>query len=157
MSVFAGAYAGVHDRHGDIPLGIYCRASLLPFLDAEPMFAVTKAGIDFYQDLFAQPYPFGKYDQIFVPEFNWGGMENVAAIGYTDTVIFRDPPTEDQLTRRARVPDPRTGPHVVRRPGDHALVERPVAQRVVRLLRRLPGPRPHRRASRRSGWTSTPA
>ena len=36
-----------------------------------------------------------------MPEFNWGGMENVAAIGYTDTVIFRDPPTEDQLTRRA--------------------------------------------------------
>jgi len=101
MSVFAGAYAGVHDHHGDIPLGIYCRRSLFRYLDAEPMFAVTKAGIDFYQDLFDQPYPFGKYDQIFVPEFNWGGMENVAAIGYTDTVVFRDPPTEDQLTRRA--------------------------------------------------------
>lgn len=101
MSVFAGEYAGAHDDHHGIPMGIYCRRALLPFLDAEPMFAITKAGIDFYADLFAEPYPFGKYDQIFVPEFNWGGMENVAAIGYTDTVIFRDPPTEDRLTRRA--------------------------------------------------------
>lgn len=101
MSVFAGDYLGVQDEHRGIPMGIYCRRSLFPHLDAEPMFAITKAGIDFYEDLFAQPYPFGKYDQIFVPEFNWGGMENVAAIGYTDTVVFRDPPTEDQLTRRA--------------------------------------------------------
>ena len=101
MSVFAGDYAGVRDDHRGLPMGIYCRRSLLAHLDAEPMFAITKAGIDFYEDLFAQPYPFGKYDQIFVPEFNWGGMENVAAIGYTDTVVFRDPPTQDQLTRRA--------------------------------------------------------
>jgi len=101
MSVFAGNYAAAHDEHRGIPMGIYCRRSLLSHLDAEPMFGLTKAGIDFYEDLFAQPYPFGKYDQIFVPEFNWGGMENVAAIGYTDTVVFRDPPTEDQLTRRA--------------------------------------------------------
>jgi aminopeptidase N len=101
MSVFAGEYQGVQDDHRGTPLGIYCRRSLFSHLDAEPMFAITKAGIDFYEDLFDQPYPFGKYDQIFVPEFNWGGMENVAAIGYTDTVIFRDPPTEDKLTRRA--------------------------------------------------------
>jgi aminopeptidase N len=101
MSVFAGAYAGAGEEHRGIPLGIYCRASLRSHLDADPMFALTKAGIDFYQDLFDQPYAFGKYDQIFVPEFNWGGMENVAAIGYTDSVVFRDPPTEDQLTRRA--------------------------------------------------------
>ena len=101
MSVFAGDYQGVQDTHRGIPMGIYCRRSLFSHLDAEPLFAITKAGIDFYEDLFAQPYPFGKYDQIFVPEFNWGGMENVAAIGYTDTVVFRDPPTEDKLTRRA--------------------------------------------------------
>ena len=101
LAVCAGPFAAVHDEHNGIPLGIYVRSSWLQYLDAEAIFSVTKKGIDFYSDLFDEPYPFGKYDQLFVPEFNWGGMENVAAVTYTDTVIFRDPPTEDQLTRRA--------------------------------------------------------
>jgi aminopeptidase N len=101
LAVCAGPFAAVRHQHRGISLGLFCRASLLPHLDAEPLFAVTGAGIDFYEELFAQPYPFGKYDQLFVPEFNWGGMENVAAVTYTDSVVFRDPPTQDQLTRRA--------------------------------------------------------
>jgi aminopeptidase N len=101
LAVCAGPFASVHDEHKGIPLGLYVRATHLEHLDAEPIFSVTKKGMDFYADLFDEPYPFGKYDQLFVPEFNWGGMENVAAVTYTDTVIFRDPPTEDQIARRA--------------------------------------------------------
>jgi aminopeptidase N len=101
MSICAGPYQGVQDSHGDIPLGLYTRRSLFPHLDAEPLFEITKQGMDFYADLFDEAYPFDKYDQLFVPEFNWGGMENVGAVTYTDTVIFRDPPTRDQLVRRA--------------------------------------------------------
>ena len=101
LAVCAGPFEAVHDRHGDIPLGLYVRSSLASHLDAETIFSITRSGMDFYADLFDEPYPFGKYDQIFVPEFNWGGMENVGAVTYTDTVVFRDPPTADQLTRRA--------------------------------------------------------
>jgi len=101
LSVCAGPFASVHDEHNGIPLGLYVRSGWIEHLDADAIFSVTKAGMDFYSDLFDEPYPFGKFDQLFVPEFNWGGMENVAAVTYTDTVIFRDPPTEDQLTRRA--------------------------------------------------------
>ncbi|MBU1494889.1 MAG: aminopeptidase N [Actinobacteria bacterium] len=101
LAVCAGPFASVHDEHHGLPLGIYVRSSWLDYLDAEAIFSVTKAGMDYYADLFDEPYPFDKFDQLFVPEFNWGGMENVATVTYTDTVIFRDPPTEDQLTRRA--------------------------------------------------------
>ena len=101
LAVCAGPFHVVTDEHEGIPLGLLCRASLAGHLDAEPLFDLTKRGLDFFSSFFDQPYPFGKYDQVFVPEFNWGGMENVATVTYTDTVVFRDPPTEDQLRRRA--------------------------------------------------------
>ena len=100
LSVAAGAYASVTDDHNGIPLGIHARASLMPYLDSAPLFDLSKRLLDHYGELFSEPYPFDKLDQVFVPEFNWGGMENVANITYTDTIIFRDPPTEDQLLRR---------------------------------------------------------
>lgn len=100
LSLVAGEYASVYDEHNGIRLGMHARASLMPDLDSARLFDLSKRLLDYYGDLFAEPYPFGKLDQVFVPEFNWGGMENVANITYTDTVIFRDPPTVDQLLRR---------------------------------------------------------
>jgi aminopeptidase N len=100
LAICAGDYVGVFDEHNGIPLGLYTRKSNAEYLDAAPLFDLTKRGIDFYSTLFSEPYPFGKYDQLFVPEFNWGGMENVAAITYTDTVVFKELPTADQIVRR---------------------------------------------------------
>jgi aminopeptidase N len=101
FSVVAGDYESVYDEHAGIPLGLHARASLMQHLDADVLFDLTKRGIDFFGEFFSEPYPFGKYDQVFVPEFNWGGMENVANVTYTDSVVFRDPPTEDQFIRRS--------------------------------------------------------
>ncbi|NNL13950.1 MAG: aminopeptidase N [Acidimicrobiia bacterium] len=103
LSVVAGPYRAVTSEHQGIPLGLYCRASLVEHLDAEELFAVTTAGIDFFAEFFGHPYPFTKYDQIFVPEFNWGGMENVGNVTYSDRYLFRDPPTETQRLGRAEV------------------------------------------------------
>jgi aminopeptidase N len=103
LSVVAGPLTSVTDSHGDIPLGLYCRASVAEHLDADVLFAETKAGMDTFADFFGRAYPFTKYDQVFVPEFNWGGMENVGAVTYTDSLLFRDPPTSDQLLRRAEI------------------------------------------------------
>ncbi len=100
LAICAGDYVGVFDEHNGIPLGLYTRKSNAEFLDAETLFDLTKRGLDFFDDLFSEPYPFGKYDQLFVPEFNWGGMENVAAVTYTDSVVFKEPPTENQIVRR---------------------------------------------------------
>ncbi|MGI9648601.1 MAG: aminopeptidase N [Acidimicrobiia bacterium] len=103
VSVVAGPYQSVKSEHDGIPLGLYCRASLFDHLDAEELLELTGAGIDFFAEFFGHPYPFTKYDQVFVPEFNWGGMENVGNVTYSDGYIFRDHPTDNQLQARAEV------------------------------------------------------
>jgi aminopeptidase N len=70
---------------------------------AEEVLEITGQGLDYYADLFGRPYPFGKYDQLFVPEFNAGAMENVGAVTFHDSFIFRDPPTYGQRLLRGEV------------------------------------------------------
>jgi aminopeptidase N len=100
-AVIAGPYTGVRSRHRGTPLGIWTRRSLARFLDPDELFEVTKQGLDFYAALFDHPFPFGKYDQIFVPEFNSGAMENVGAVTFSESYVFRDPPTDTQRLGRA--------------------------------------------------------
>src|SRR5687768_9170312 len=101
--IVAGPYQAFHEQHGDIPVGLYCRKSLAQYLDAEEVFTVTKQGLDFYADFFDYPYPFDKYDQLFVPEFNAGAMENAGAVTHNEFMVHREPPTENQRRRRAEV------------------------------------------------------
>jgi aminopeptidase N len=103
FALVAGPYHVVRDRHGEIDLGLFCRKSLARYLDADEIFEVSKQGLDFYADFFAVPYPFGKYDQVFVPEFNSGAMENVACVTHNEYMVFRDPPTTNQRRGRAEV------------------------------------------------------
>ena len=100
-AIVAGPYESVHDRHGDIDLGLYCRASLREHLDPEEIFEVTKQGFDFFTAEFAYPYPFGKYDQLFVPEFNAGAMENAGCVTFSESYIFRSKVTQASRRRRA--------------------------------------------------------
>jgi aminopeptidase N len=101
VAAIAGPYTSVMSRHKGIPLGIWTRASLAQHLDPAEIFDVTQQGIDFYAALFEQPFPFAKFDQVFVPEFNSGAMENVGAVTFSETYLFRDPPTETQRLARA--------------------------------------------------------
>jgi aminopeptidase N len=89
------------DDHGDIPLGIFCRATLADFMDAERLFAETKEGFGFYHKHFGVPYAFGKYDQLFVPEFNAGAMENAGAVTFLEDYVFRSKVTRASYERRA--------------------------------------------------------
>ena len=89
------------DDHGDIPLGLFCRASLAEYMDAERLFTETKQGFDFYHRNFGIPYPFGKYDQLFVPEFNAGAMENAGAVTFLEDYVFRVKVTRASYERRA--------------------------------------------------------
>src|SRR5699024_1463070 len=80
-AIIAGPYRSVQSELTSsdgsvVPLGIYCRSSLFEYLDAENLFEVTKAGFEFFEREFGVSYPFEKYDQLFVPEFNAGAMEN---------------------------------------------------------------------------------
>lgn len=49
------------------------------------MFDVTCTGMKYYEELFDVPFAFSKYDLIFCPEFNWGAMENVGAVTFSET------------------------------------------------------------------------
>ena len=100
-AVVAGPYQHVAQRHGDIDLGLYCRRSLLAHLDADEMFTLTGQGLDFYTTTFEHPYPFDKYDQVFLPEFNAGAMENAACVTFSESYIFRSKVTVANRRRRA--------------------------------------------------------
>ncbi|MCZ4559740.1 aminopeptidase N [Rhodococcus sp. IEGM 1401] len=105
VALIAGPYAewtdSYTDDHGTIPLGIYCRASLAEHMDAERLFTETKQGFGFYHENFGTPYAFGKYDQLFVPEFNAGAMENAGAVTYLEDYVFRSKVTRASYERRA--------------------------------------------------------
>ncbi|MGE0571512.1 MAG: aminopeptidase N [Dehalococcoidia bacterium] len=101
--VVAGPYRAFREEHDGIPIGLFCRESMAAYLDTDEVFTITRQGLDFFADFFAVPYPFGKYDQIFVPEFNAGAMENVGAVTHNEFMVFRDPPTDSQRRRRAEV------------------------------------------------------
>ncbi|WP_028926390.1 aminopeptidase N [Pseudonocardia acaciae] len=101
VALIAGPYASWHEEHDGIPLGIYCRASLAGHMDAERLFTETKQGFDFYHRSFGVRYPFGKYDQLFVPEFNAGAMENAGAVTFLEDYVFRSRVTKYLYERRA--------------------------------------------------------
>jgi aminopeptidase N len=83
-----------------IPLGAFCRSSLAQFMDADYIFEKTKAGFDFFEKLFDYPYPFEKYDQLWVPDFNAGAMENAGAVTFTENYVFRSAVTDATRERR---------------------------------------------------------
>jgi aminopeptidase N len=105
VALIAGPYAHwddvYSDEHGEIPLGIFCRATLAEFMDAERLFTQTKQGFGFYHKNFGVPYAFGKYDQLFVPEFNAGAMENAGAVTFLEDYVFRSKVTRASYERRA--------------------------------------------------------
>ena len=99
-AVAAGPYHVVRDEHDGIPLGVYCRQSLASYLDADEILEVTRQGFDFFHSSFGIKYPFGKYDQLFVPEFKEGAMENAGCVTFVEAYIFRSRVTD--FAREAR-------------------------------------------------------
>ncbi|GAA3647059.1 aminopeptidase N [Microbacterium marinilacus] len=83
-----------------IPLGVFARRSLWQDVDADYIFEKTRQGFAYYEDKFGYPYPFEKYDQLFVPEFNAGAMENAGAVTFTETYVFRSKVTDAVKERR---------------------------------------------------------
>ncbi|RSS89621.1 aminopeptidase N [Streptomyces sp. WAC02707] len=108
--VVAGPYHYVTDSYErvledgtrlEIPLGAMCRRGLAPHFDADDVFLITKQGLDFFHDRFDFPYPFGKYDQAFVPEYNLGAMENPGMVTFREEYIFRGKVTRASYEGRA--------------------------------------------------------
>ena len=104
-ALVAGAFHVVRDeyagQHGTYPLGVFCRTSMAPYLDADRILEETKQGFAFFEEAFGHPYPFGKYDQLFVPEYNAGAMENAGCVTLMEDYIFRSRVTEVAYESRA--------------------------------------------------------
>ncbi|WP_433174566.1 aminopeptidase N [Actinoallomurus sp. CA-150999] len=104
-ALVAGPYHVARDEYAAddqrIALGAFCRASLAEHFDPEAIFEVTKQGFDFFRRVFARPYPFDKYDQLFVPEFNAGAMENAGCVTFLEDYVFRSRVTDAAYERRA--------------------------------------------------------
>ena len=104
FTLAAGPYHVERARHGGIELGLWCRQSMRDHLDADDLFTVTRQSFDLQQELFGRPYPFGdSYDQVFVPGFNAGAMENAGMVTFTDDFLFRSKVTLDRRRLRATV------------------------------------------------------
>jgi aminopeptidase N len=104
-AIIAGPYTEIRSELTSsdgrvIPLGVFCRTSLATFLDADYVFEKTRQGFKFFEKAFDLAYPFEKYDQLFVPEFNAGAMENAGAVTFTETYVFRSKVTDAIKERR---------------------------------------------------------
>ena len=105
-ALIAGPYQSVRSEvvsaDGKVtPLGVFARKSLMQYLDADNIFELTRQGFEFFEAQFGCPYPFEKYDQLFVPEFNAGAMENAGAVTILEGYVFRSKVTDAQVERRA--------------------------------------------------------
>ena len=105
-ALIAGPYQSVRSEvtsaEGRVtPLGLFARKSLMQYLDADNIFELTRQGFEFFEAQFGCPYPFEKYDQLFVPEFNAGAMENAGAVTILEGYVFRSKVTDAQVERRA--------------------------------------------------------
>jgi aminopeptidase N len=104
-AIIAGPYEVYRDslinaQGREIPLGVFARKSMFAHLDTDYIIEITKKGFDYFESRFQTPYPFEKYDQLFVPEFNAGAMENAGAVTFTETYVFRSQVSDAVRERR---------------------------------------------------------
>lgn len=102
-ALVAGPFRFVADRHPSAELRWWARASLFEHVErqAEELFTLTRQGLDFFEDRFGVAYPFDRYDQLLVPEFNFGAMENPGCVTYNEAFVFRSAVTDAQRQSRA--------------------------------------------------------
>ena len=91
------------DQFEDIPLRLMVRPSMAKYVHAKEWFTITKQGLKFYNKAFDFKYPFKKFDQLIVPEFNAGAMENVGAVTFTENTLSRGEPTRRQRRGNASI------------------------------------------------------
>ena len=108
VAIIAGPYASwrasaTSTDGREVPLGLFTRRSLAQYAEPEVMFELVRDGLAFYETAFGVPYPYGKYDQIFVPEYNWGAMENVGAVTFNEGYLFRSRVSDARREQRAIV------------------------------------------------------
>jgi len=101
FSLHAGPYKIWEDTAGNVPIRLMARQSLAQYVAVEEWMQYTKSGIEHYNNYFEIPYPFKKYDQVIVPDFLIGAMENVAAVTFSESYVDRGSSNRFSSQRRA--------------------------------------------------------
>jgi aminopeptidase N len=101
IALVAGPLEVERAEHGGVPLGLYARRSMARYLEMDELFDLTQRGLDYFTQVFDQPYPFAKYDQLFVPEFSFGAMENPGCVTFHENYLFRGKVTDAERESRA--------------------------------------------------------
>jgi aminopeptidase N len=99
----SAVYRPDNDRFQQTTMSLYCRESMAVHMESDAIFDLVSKGLDFFQELFDYPYPWGKYDQAFVPEYNLGAMENPGLVTFTESYLFPGGSTLAQREGRANV------------------------------------------------------
>ncbi|HEX8788330.1 MAG TPA: aminopeptidase N, partial [Telluria sp.] len=104
FSMHAGPYKMWEDDSGKYPMRLFARQSVASQIRPAEWFKYTKAGLAFFDNYFGIPYQYGKYDQVLVPDFLYGAMENAAAITFAERgFMYKAEMTEEQRARLASV------------------------------------------------------
>ena len=104
FSMHAGPYHQWTDDSGPYPLRLFARQSVAEQVTPQDWFTYTQQGLEFFDDYFGIAYPFKKYDQVLVPDFLYGAMENAAAITFSESrFLFNSEMTAAQKQRLASV------------------------------------------------------
>ena len=106
-AICAGPYAEWHTEYANedgrtVPMAMYCRQALAKAFskDVDYLFDITKKGFAFYAKTWGVPYPYAKFDQIYVPEYNAGAMENIGMVTIRDQYVFESKVTDAYAERR---------------------------------------------------------
>jgi aminopeptidase N len=84
FSLHAGPYKVWEDNSGKYPMRLFARQSVAAQVAPADWFKYTKNGLAFFDDYFGIPYQFEKYDQVLVPDFLYGAMENAGAVTFAE-------------------------------------------------------------------------
>lgn len=104
FSMHAGPYHVWQDNSGRYPMRLFARKSVASQVTPQDWFTYTKQGLTFFDAYFEIPYPFKKYDQILVPDFLYGAMENAGAITFAeDHFLHKAEMTAEQKQKLAGV------------------------------------------------------
>ena len=104
FSMHAGPYKMWEDNSGKYPMRLFARQSVAQQVKPAEWFKYTKSGLNFFDNYFGIPYQFEKYDQILVPDFLYGAMENAGAITFAERgFMYKADMTAEQRQRLAGV------------------------------------------------------
>uniref|UniRef100_A0A8C5D220 Aminopeptidase n=1 Tax=Gadus morhua TaxID=8049 RepID=A0A8C5D220_GADMO len=92
-------YSNLSAQQGDTLIRIWARRSAIEEGHGDYALSLTGPILDFFQEYYNITYPLSKSDQIALPDFYFGAMENWGLVMYRETNLLYDPLTSSNRNR----------------------------------------------------------